>query len=141
MHRQFLTAEEGVGSRPGLETAPAVVDLAGRPGEINQRVLALENWRQRCACIILRSRLDRARLQAGKSFEHKACTAGSQHWKQLLRRLIGLNRQRSLQQNIPGIETLIKAHGGGAGHLLTVRNRPLDRRRPAVFWAAATRGG
>src|ERR1700678_737994 len=47
MHRQLLTAEECVGSRPGLETAPAVVDLGGRPGEINQRVLALENPRQR----------------------------------------------------------------------------------------------
>ena len=95
MHRQFLTAEECVGSGPGLKAAPAVIDLSGRatrnrpghlraPGSAPAMRLALScgiGW------IVSASR-------PVEGLEHQACAV----WqpaaeKDLLGGLIGFNRQ------------------------------------------------
>src|ERR1700723_2644189 len=93
MQSELFSAEESVGPGPGLKATPAVVNLTRRSGEVDQSVFALQDRRQGSRCIILRNRLDRARLQALKGLDHEACSALGKQGKELLRCLVGFNGQ------------------------------------------------
>ena len=77
--------------------------------------------------------MDRARLQALESLKHEACSALGKQRKKLLGCLVGFDGQGALQQNVARVQTLVDAHGGGAGHGLAVGHRPLDGSSAAVF--------
>src|SRR6202453_1870303 len=107
MQSELFSAEESVGPGPGLKATPAVVNLTRRPGEVDQSVFALQDRRQGSRGIILRNRMDRARLQALQSLQHEARSALREHPEELLRCLVRFNGHGTLEQNVTGIQTLV----------------------------------
>src|SRR5580704_2735809 len=133
MQSQLLAAKERVGSGPGLKTTPAVVDLVGRAGEVNQGIFTLQDRRQGRTGIVLWDGMNRARLQPLEGLEHETRSALREQREKLLGSLIRGNGQRTLQEDIAGIESLVNAYGGGACDRLPIGHCPLDGSGAAVF--------
>src|SRR5579885_2548592 len=131
---QLLAAKLRVNARPRLKATPTVVYLERSTAEINQTIFPLQDRHKGCLCIVLLLRNDGSRFKPLKRFGHQVCAHGSKQRGDIFTCLVRSNRQLPLQQNIARVQSLINAHCRCAGHWLAVGDRPLNRRRTAIFW-------
>ena len=83
--------------------------------------------------MILRTRLERALLQALQSLHHQL-GAGRRHARrQSHSGIFGRDGDFLLQQDVAGIQAFIQPHGGDAGHALAVGDGPLNGRGTAIL--------
>ena len=133
MHDQLFFVERGEGTGPGLEAAPAVLQLDGRArGKVHQAVFTLQDRSERCSRVILRPRLNARVGETGQRHPNERRAGQRQLLEEIDGGLLRRDGEGTLQKNRPRVETLFEQHRRIAGEDLAVGHGPLDRRGAAI---------
>ena len=128
-----LPAECRKRSRPRIQSANSIVNLLRRERPIRSPILFLQRPRQTSQGIILCPRRNLSALQFPQCADNQRRPRLREALRKLRRSLIRPNRKLRRLQHRPRIETRINPHRRHARTRLAINDRPLNRRRPAVF--------
>src|ERR1700680_4137344 len=131
---QVLAAEFGVSSGPGLKAADAVEDFGGGTGKIYDSIFSFQNRGEACLRAVLWAGFNAAGLESTQGFDNQAGAAGGEARCQSFGGVVGRDGEVLLEEDVAGIESGVKTHGGDTGDGFAVGDRPLDGRGAAVFW-------
>ena len=97
---QLLSSHRRPRARPGLKTAPAVVNRLRRARRIDAAIVARQHRRKRGETVVLLLRRDAVRFKTGQRLHHQRRTQRSQTRKKILRSIRGTDRQFAPQQHV-----------------------------------------
>ncbi len=123
---QFFAAEGGVGSGPGLESAPAVVELGGGAGEVHEAVFAGKDGCEGGLGVVLRLRVEGAFGQFAQGADHKVGANGCKILVDVDGGFFVADGDSLREEHVAGVETGVEAHGGDARDGFAAGNGPLD---------------
>ena len=121
VERKLLAAKRSERSGPRLKAAMPVADrLCSVARKVDASIFARQNRRQRCAFVVLRRGLHAMFRQRCQGFRQQRRSHRRQPRSQRHAGVFGADRHLPLQQNVSRVQSLVDAHGGVAGYVLTV---------------------
>src|SRR5580692_2182805 len=118
---------------PRLEPTEPIANLLRGPLKINPPILFLENRRERCLRVILRTRRDCICIEPAQSVDHKIGTNCGQRGSNSLGSIRRFDRNFFLQQDVAGIESRVDSHGSDPSYTLSISDRPLNGRCSTIL--------
>ena len=129
-----MSAKDAVGSRPGSETAHAIVDFHCGAVPVDAAVVSFEHGGESGLGMVLRAGSDFSRGEAAQSVCHQGRASFGETSGKLRRGFYCADFELTLQEGIAGVHAGVNAHGGEAGSRFAIDDGPVDGSGAAVFW-------
>ena len=129
-----MSAKDAVGSRPGSETAHAIVDFHCGAVPVDAAVVSFEHGGESGLGMVLRAGSDFSRGEAAQSVCHQGRASFGETSGKFRRGFYWADFELTLQKDVAGVHTGVNAHGGEAGSRFSIDDGPVDGCGAAVFW-------